>query len=177
MIGRILDKLLFGTALLLALQVPLLVDHYQQFLSGLYESTKWQVEGYEATAKKYEYSSLRSMIDHHLQNDVKSVREDAHQKLLTLDLFDELSKGIQIFNDGHLIDKAIFMLHPSRYVYLEKTIQHFKIGIPLSATGLTFGVVVAFIIHLLLTWPFIAVSRRASRNKVRRDPSSRTSRM
>ena len=46
MIGRLLDKLVFGVALIVALQMPLLVDHYHQYLSGWYKATQSQVDGY-----------------------------------------------------------------------------------------------------------------------------------
>jgi hypothetical protein len=62
LIARLIDKLVFGFILVIALQLPQLADHYQQFLSGLYESTRWQVEGYEATAKEYHYADVDAMI-------------------------------------------------------------------------------------------------------------------
>ncbi|WP_425057197.1 DUF2937 family protein [Shewanella decolorationis] len=36
MITRLFDKLIFGFILVMALQLPQLADHYQQFLAGLY---------------------------------------------------------------------------------------------------------------------------------------------
>lgn len=171
MIGRILDKLVFGATLLIALQIPLLLDHYQQFLSGLYESTRWQVEGYEETAMKYEYASVLAMIRHHLQNDVKSVREDAQQKLATLERYEDLRIGMRLFASDQFIEKVVYVFNPSRYSYLQKTVQNFQIGIPLSATGFAFGVVSAVIINLIVTWPIAALSKRIRRRKRRTDTS------
>jgi hypothetical protein len=34
-------KLFFGITLVLALQVPQLADHYQQFLAGMHASSQW----------------------------------------------------------------------------------------------------------------------------------------
>ncbi|MBU2394175.1 MAG: DUF2937 family protein, partial [Gammaproteobacteria bacterium] len=114
MMGRLLDKLVFGAALILALQMPLLVDHYHQYLSGLYSATQWQVDGYEATAKAHQFADVNSMIDNHLKNAEPSVRTDAEQKRHTVELLQELTSGMDIFAHGNLLEKMIFMLHPDR---------------------------------------------------------------
>ncbi len=165
MIGKLIDKLIFGATLIFALQIPQLADHYQQFLAGMYESTKWQVEGYKSTASQYEYPSVKAMIEHHLKNDVISVRADAKQKLVTLELFEELEVGIQTLKSGNIIDKAAYMFNPVRYSYLEKTMDNFKPGIPLTTNGLAFGVIFGLMINLLITLPFTLWSKRKRRNK------------
>lgn len=160
LIGPLLDKLLFGLTLLLALQVPQLADHYQQFLSGWFESTQWQVEGYEATAKEFGYADAAAMIEQHQQNSEPSVRADAEQKLATLALYDELKTGISLFREGNLLSQSIYMFAPSRYNYLEKTIDNFKPGIPLTTSGLLFGAIVGLMLNLIVTQPFLFFIRR-----------------
>lgn len=154
MIPRLIDKLIFGATLICALQASLLADHYQQFLSGLYESTKWQVEGYQNTAKQHEYSDVLSMIEHHLKNEIPSVKTDAKQKLVTLEFYEELANGIAIFEDGNILEKSIYMFNPTRSQYLKKTINNFTVGIPLSIDGWIFGVIMGLILNLLVTLPF-----------------------
>lgn len=163
MIVRLIDKLVFGGALIFALQVPQLADHYQQFLSGLYESTKWQVDKYQENAVQHEYSSVEAMIEHHLQNDVPSVRSDAEQKLATIDLYKKLENAISIFQNGNILNKTIYMFNPSRVGYLRKTIVNFKLGIPLTLSGLTFGVITGLILNYIITLPFILLARRKKR--------------
>ncbi|MCL1090583.1 DUF2937 family protein [Shewanella profunda] len=165
MIGRLIDKLVFGFILVLALQLPQLADHYQQFLSGFYESTRWQVEGYEATAKEYQYADANEMIARHQQNEEPSVRADAEQKLMTLAVYEELKQGVTIFDSGNLFEKTAYMFTPSRFDYLEKTLSNFKPGIPLTASGIGFGVVVAVVIHYLGSIPFLLWARRRRRLK------------
>lgn len=167
MIGRLIDKLIFGVALIVALQVPLIFDHYQQFLSGLYESTKWQVEGYETTANRHEYPSVRAMIDHHLQNDVLSVRTDAEQKLATLHIFEQLKAGVETFKNGNIIRKSLYMFRPSRYGYLKKTLDNFTPGIPLTIHGIVFGGGLGLLISFLITLPFTLLGWRRKLNKKR----------
>lgn len=165
MIARLIDKLVFGFILVIALQLPQLADHYQQFLSGLYESTRWHVEGYEATAKEYHYADVDAMIARHQQNEEPSVRADAEQKVQTLALYKALTQGVAIFNTGNLFEKTAYMFNPVRFDYLEKTISNFKPGIPLTSSGIGFGVLVALVVHYLGSIPFILWARRNKRLK------------
>ena len=162
MIVRIFDKLIFGLTFILALQGPLLVDHYQQYLSGLYQATKFQVDGYERTAKQHQFEDLLSMIDRHLQNTEASVRTDARQKVATLALFADLKVGVDIFAEGNLFEKILFMLNPARYATLKGSIGNFKMGIPFTSSGLVFGLIFGLILNLLITWPF---KRRAYQSR------------
>jgi hypothetical protein len=159
-IKSVVDKLIFGAALICALQLPLLADHYQQYLAGFYQATKWQVDGYEVTAKMHEYPSVRAMIDRHLELNEPSVRTDAKQKLATLELFDELTIGVNTFETGNLFEKLTFMFTPSRYDSLKETSENFKPGIPLTPSGLGFGVVLGLLLNLLLMLPFTIGSAR-----------------
>lgn len=154
MIGRLLDKLVFGAALLVSLQMPLLVDHYHQYLSGLYSATKWQVDGYAATAKAHEFADVQSMIDNHLKNAEPSVRADAEQKQETVELLQDLTTGMDTFAHGHLVQKMMFMLHPQRVHVVKEVVHNFKVGIPLSADGLLFGVIVGLLLNVLIMLPF-----------------------
>ncbi|WP_428033678.1 DUF2937 family protein [Amphritea sp.] len=167
MIGRLLDKLIFGVTLLLALQIPQLADHYQQYLAGMYESTEWQVESYEATAKRFGYADIRSMIKQHQQNSEPSVRADAQQKLATLELYDELQQGIAVFANGDLLSKSLYMFNPARYHLLEKTLDNFKPGIPLTTEGMLFGVITGLLLNLMLTQPCVFLARRLRRRQPR----------
>ncbi|MBY0420259.1 MAG: DUF2937 family protein [Pararheinheimera sp.] len=160
MIGRLLDKLVFGVALIAALQMPLLVDHYHQYLSGWYKATKWQVDGYEATAKTHQFADAQAMIENHLKNAEPSVRTDAEQKLATVDRLADLSLGMDTFATGNLLEKMLFMLHPDRVHVLKDVVQNFKLGIPLSASGLAFGVLFALVLNFLVMLPFRVFGRR-----------------
>lgn len=155
MLGRLFDKLVFGAALILSLQVPLLVDHYQQYLSGMYEATLVQVEGYQQTATENGFANARTMVSHHLQNEDASVRMDADQKLMTLDRFVELQDGMSIFEHGYLWEKLSYMASPLRVNDLKKTIKHYQLGIPMTTTGLAFGVIIALLVNFILSLPFM----------------------
>ncbi len=157
---KFLDKLVFGAALIFALQGQQLLEHYQQFLSGLYESTKWQVEGYQATATRHKYPDLLSMIEDHKNNANASVRTDAEQKLATLQIYDELVYGMSIFEKGNPLEKTLFMLKPARYDYLQKTIHNFSLGMPLSIGGWIFAAIAALLLNGLIMLPIKLASKR-----------------
>ncbi len=152
--------MIFGMMLLISLQVAPLVDHYQQFLSGLYESTKWQVEALEKNAEKHQYPNVRSMISHHQQNNVASVRKNADQQWVLMNRYDELSQGMEIFKSGHFFEKLNYMLEPSRALYLKKTLSNFKPAIPLTKEGIVFGFLLALILNHLIMSPFYIFTRR-----------------
>ncbi len=161
MIGKLLDKLIFAAALLVALQLPLLVDHYHQYLSGWHKATQWQVDAYQATAKEHGFADVQAMISKHLHNAEPSVRADAEQKQRTVDLLAELSRGLTTFEQGYLPEKMFFMLHPRRIHLLKDVVQNFKPGIPLHATGLAFAVLFALLLNVLLILPFRLMQQRS----------------
>ena len=154
MIGRLIDKLVFGVALIVSLQIPLLVDYYHQYLSGWYKATELQVDGYAATAKPHQFADVQAMINAHLNNAEPSVRTDAEQKLATVHLLAELTAGMDTFATGNLLEKMLFMLHPDRIQLLKDVVQNFKVGIPLNVSGLLFAVVFALLLNVLIMLPF-----------------------
>ena len=162
MIGRLFDKLVFAVALIAALQVPLLVDHYHQYLSGWYKAIQSQVDGYETTAKAHQFADAKAMIDNHLKNPEPSVRADAEQKLQTISLLSELRLGMETFSSGTLFGKIGFMLHPDRIHLLKDVVQNFKPGIPLHASGLAFAVIGALVLNFLIMLPFRLMRSRPS---------------
>ncbi len=149
------DKFVFAASVILMLQVPQLVDQYQQFLAGYFEATRLQVEGYRATAEKHGYADIRAMIEVHLTNNVASVRTDSQQKLNTLQDYEDIKRGMAIFASENILTKALYMLAPGRYGFLEKTLSNFTFGIPVSLNGLLFGVIAGIVLSSTLTLPFV----------------------
>lgn len=165
-----IDKLFFGLTLLFALQVPQLADQYHQFIAGAYDANQWQIDGYQTTADKYGYPSIDDMIEHHLKNDVESVRDDAIQKQSTLQRQNDLGKGLQVFAEGNLIEKIGFMLSPSGWPYLDKTLKQFTFGLPISTEGILFGVILGLLLNLIISAPTqIVVRKRRARKKAAKE--------
>ena len=87
---NLVDKFLFAVLLIAAMQIPILADHYRQYLSGYYDATQRTIEEYQALANQFGYSNVAQMIAALEQNDVALVREDARNKARTLETFNNL---------------------------------------------------------------------------------------
>lgn len=163
---NIFDKILFGILLLLFFQVPILSDHYLQFVSGYYEATSKQVEGYKQNAAQHNYPDVYAMIDDLRVNSNDVVRTDAEQKLQTMHDYEELKKTIAALKEGNIYQRAWFMFNPARWETLKKVHENFKPGIPLSLNDIGFSVLTALVLSILLTWPFRLLVSRKSRVKL-----------
>ena len=170
MIKRILDRLIFGGLLIATLQIPMLADHYLQYLSGFYDATTLQVNAYRANAQQHGFDSAESMIASLLQENNSVVRVDAEQKLKVLQQHDMLQQGMGILANGHLVDKTVYMFNPARFSELQRVLIHFTPGIPLDIESIAFCVVMALGLNLILYLPFI-VFRRQQKNAVGPVPS------
>lgn len=153
MITNILDKLIFGTLLVLIFQIPVISDHYLQFISGYYEATKVQVDGYKANAARHEYSDVYAMVDELLANPNPVIKMDAEQKLNTLQEFDELRKAVSVLKNGSIFTRGWFIFQPSRQEALGKVMENYKPSIPLNISDIVLSVIVALVLSALLMWP------------------------
>jgi hypothetical protein len=156
----LLDKLIFGAGLLIFLQVPKFVDDYEQFLAGYYESTKTQVAAWKQIARSHEFATLEDMITKHLKNSEPSVRDDAVLMALRVQELELLQKGIDIFKNDGIFHKLYWMLNPSRFSVIGKTLENFKAGIPLRAESLLFGFMGAFLLSFLVVYPIKRLARK-----------------
>ena len=158
MIVNLLDKLLFGGILLIALQVPVLSDHYVQYLSGYYEATKHQVEGFRITAARHEYPDEYAMVNDLLQNPNPVIKDDARQKQWTLQTYDELTQSLATLINGNYFERAWYIGSPKQWKILQKVLANFKPGILLSLNDLGYSVLIALLFSALLTLPFRMLS-------------------
>ncbi|MBC7004616.1 DUF2937 family protein [Photobacterium sp. BZF1] len=171
MIKRILDRLVFGGLLIATLQIPMLADHYLQYLSGFYDATTQQVEAYRSNARQHGFDSAESMVSSLLQEDNPVVRVDAEQKLKVLQQHEMLEQGMAILAHGHLVDKTLYMFNPARFNELQRVLVHFTLGIPLDVSSIAFCIVAALGLNLVLYLPFV-VFRRQHKNTVGPVPST-----
>lgn len=158
---NIFDKIIFGALLLLFFQVPILSDHYLQFVSGYYEATEKQVEGFKQNAAKHNYPDVYAMIDDLRVNSNSVVRTDAEQKMQTMHEYEELKKTIATLHNGNIYQRAWFMFNPTRWETLKKVYVNFKPGVPLSLDDIGFSILTALVLSILLLLPFrLLLSKR-----------------
>ncbi|MGB0848091.1 MAG: DUF2937 family protein [Thiolinea sp.] len=154
MIINILDKLIFGTLLVLVFQVPIISDHYLQFISGYYEATKVQVDGFKANAARHEYSDVYAMVNELLNNSSSVIRTDAEQKLRTLQEFEQLEQAIVTLREGNIFQRAWYVFQPERWEALNKVLENYQPGIPLGVGDVLLSILVALLLSIALMWPF-----------------------
>ena len=160
---NIIDKIVFGALLLLFFQVPILSDHYLQFVSGYYEATSKQVEGYKENAALHKYPDVYAMIDDLATNTNSVVRTDAEQKKQTMREYEELTLTIATLKAGNIYERAWFMFNPARWDTLTKVGENFKPGIPLGLHDIIFSVLTALILSASILWPLRFLIARKDR--------------
>lgn len=163
MFKRIFDRLIFGGLLIAMLQIPMLADHYLQYLSGFYDATKQQVNSYEDNARLHGFNSAESLINALLQEKSSIVRVDAEQKRDILQQHHMLEQSIATLSEGHLIEKALYMFNPLRVDELQRVLLHFKPGIPIDIESIVICVVITFGLNAVLYLPLMLFQRRRSK--------------
>ncbi|WP_189418882.1 DUF2937 family protein [Cellvibrio zantedeschiae] len=162
---NIFDKIVFGALLLLFFQVPILADHYLQYVSGYFAAIESQVEGFKENAAKHHYTDAYAMINDLRTNSNSVVRTDAEQKVQTMHEYEELKKTITTLQNGNIYQRAWFMFNPARWDTLKKVGENFKPGIPLSLNDIGFSILTALILSVLLMWPFRLLLTNPRRTK------------
>lgn len=167
MIKRTLDKLLFAALLVVAMQVPILADHYLQYLTGFSDATSEEVSRYQRLANEFGYSSVESMVSELSNSETPVVRADAQNKAASLARLNELKTGINTLSNGHYFEQAWYMFHPTRTDTLERVVSNFSPSVPLSAPAIAYSLITALALNLLLWTPIAlltAIRRWINRN-------------
>ena len=168
MIRAVLERLLFGFLLLVFLQVPILSDHYVQYLSGYLSASERQLSRIETLAQTNGFESAQQLINALSQNNDPIVRQDAQNKATLVHEHEVLVADIEQLRSGNYAQRLLFILSPRQYAQLGQVLQNFKPGIPLKLNDLLASIGFALLFSLLLWLPFVR------RNRNRRDLSSRT---
>ncbi|QJR79803.1 DUF2937 family protein [Alteromonas pelagimontana] len=166
---RVIDKIVFAALFLSALQIPILADHYRQYLAGFYDATSEQVQQYQALADQFDYPSIEAMIDTLRQNPDRMIQEDASNKAQTVAKLDEISHGLETLQQGHYFQQAWYMFSPEHKNTLVRVMDNFAPSVPLSPTAIVFSLITAIVVNLIIWAPFWTVGkvRHLRRKRVR----------
>lgn len=157
----IFDKILFGALLLFFFQVPILADHYLQYISGYYQATEHQVKGFESNAAQHGYEDAHAMIRDLEINENPVVRTDAQQKKETLAEYEQLTQAINTLKAGNIYQRAWFMFNPTRIDTLKKVLPNFRPGVPLTLDDILFSVLTALALSIIILHPLrLLLTRR-----------------
>ena len=163
MLTNILDKIVFGTLLLIFFQLPILSNEYLQLTNGYYLATKSQVDGYQLNAQRHGYTDVAALIEDLKRNLNPAVRTNAQQKEQTLREYDELLRALDILKNGNLWQKAVYMCSPERWGVLREVATNFQPGIPLSIHGFAYSLIGALLLGSSLMWPIRRIFGRVKR--------------
>ncbi len=154
---NVFDKIIFATIFILALQVPILADHYRQYLAGYHDATAQNVAEYEQLANRYGYASADAMIEDLQKNNEPVVREDATNKAQQIQQLAVIKQGIATLDNGNYFSQAWYMFTPARFTTLKRVAENFSPSVPLSPTAVIFSLVVAILANLLIWTPALCV--------------------
>ena len=154
---NVFDKIIFAAIFIVALQVPILADHYRQYLSGYHDATVQSVAEYEQLAAQYGYASAGEMIEDLQNNSEAVVREDASNKAQKIQQLAVIKQGIATLSDGNYFTQAWYMFTPQRYTTLKRVAENFSPSVPLSPTAVIFSLIVAILANLLIWTPALCV--------------------
>lgn len=152
---RVFDKVVFATLFVAALQVPILAEHYRQYLSGYYDATREEVSAMSALAERHGYSSVGAMLSALKQNSEAVVRADAERKSALFTKLSHIEQGIKTLEHGHYYEKAWYMATPSNASTLQKVLGNFSPSVPLTPSSIIFSFITALLINLLLWSPYL----------------------
>lgn len=152
---RVLDKLVFAFLLLATLQVPILADHYRQYLTGYTDATKQQVAGYQQLADSFGFSSIDRLINSLKTNPDPIIQADAQQKAETVTKLQELEAGLATLKKGNYFSQAWYMFQPERFDTLDRVLDNFRPSIPLTPMSIGASIVTAIVLYMIFIAPFI----------------------
>ena len=153
MFTRVLDKVLFAVLFILTLQVPILADHYRQYLSGYYDALRDEVSSSSMLAKQHGFSSVEAMLNSLQTNSEALVREDAQLKATRFAQIEVIEQGMRKLEHGHYFDKLMFMVTPSQYDTLQRVLKNFRPSVPLTPSSVIFSLISAILLNLLIWTP------------------------
>lgn len=166
---NVVDKIIFAAVFVAALQIPILADHYRQYLSGAYDTRVQTVNEYRTLARQFGYSDVEAMVKALQKNEDALVREDARNKAGQLAQLDELRSGLATLQQGNYFEQAWYMFQPARYTTLRQVARNFSPSVPLVPAAVGFSLVLAILVNLLLWSPALCVKgvRRLRKKPIR----------
>ncbi|MEC8419000.1 MAG: DUF2937 family protein [Pseudomonadota bacterium] len=153
MVIRVLDKVLFAVLFIITLQVPILADHYRQYLSGYYDALRDEITTSTNMAKNHGFTSVDAMLDSLQQNSEPVVRENAKLKAERFAQMVTVEQGIRKLEHGHYFEKLAFIASPSHYHTLTRVLDNYRPSVPLTPSSIVFSLVTAILLNLLLWTP------------------------
>lgn len=162
---RLLDKLLFAALLIVMLQVPIVTDHYLQYLNGYLDATQGEVTHYQQLASTYGYPDVEAMLAALKANSDPLVRDDATHKQQVLNAHQSARQAMLTLQTSNYFEQFWYFVQPSQYARLGKVLSLYQPSLPLQPQAVGSALVTSLTLYLLLSLPALLLSRRHQRRQ------------
>lgn len=162
---RLFDKILFAVLFITMLQVPVVADHYLQYLNGYLDATDTEVSHYQTLASKYGYSDANAMIEALTRNPDPLVKDDAQHKQLVIDANQEAHEAFATLSRSNYFEQAWYFAQPFQYERLQNVLAVYQPSLPLHLPAISSALVTSLCLYLGLSAPVFMVRRRRRRQQ------------
>ncbi|OFI34432.1 hypothetical protein BFC17_18570 [Alteromonas lipolytica] len=160
MIVRLIDKLFFAVLLIALLQIPIVTDHYLQYLHGYVDATETEVLHYQQLARDYGYADTDSMLSALIANSDPLVSADARHKQAVIQAHAQARQAMAILQSSHYFEQFWYFIQPRQYARLTKVLELYQPSLPLRPQAIGAAIVTAICLYLLLWLPVFLMLRK-----------------
>ena len=161
---RLIDKIVFAALLILMLQVPIVTDHYVQYLNGYVDATQAEVDHYQQLADTYGYTDINSMLTALQANQDELVRDDARHKQTVLLAHKEAQKAPHNLRTSNYFEQAWYFAQPAQYQRLGQVLNLYQPSLPLKPQAVGSALITSLSLYLLFWLPVAWLRHRRKKH-------------
>tara|TARA_B100000929_G_scaffold106403_1_gene84226 strand:- start:28 stop:543 length:516 start_codon:yes stop_codon:yes gene_type:complete len=162
---RLIDKIVFAALLILMLQVPIVTDHYVQYLNGYVDATQAEVDHYQQLADTYGYTDINSMLTALQANQDALVRDDAQHKQTVMQAHKEAQQALKKLRTSNYFEQAWYFAQPAQYQRLGQVLNLYQPSLPLKPQTVGSALITSFSLYLLLWLPVALLRHRRKKHR------------
>ena len=162
---RLIDKIVFAALLILMLQVPIVTDHYVQYLNGYVDATQAEVDHYQQLADTYGYTDINSMLTALQANQDELVRDDAQHKQTVMQAHKEAQQALKKLRTSNYFEQAWYFAQPAQYQRLGQVLNLYQPSLPLKPQTVGSALITSFSLYLLLWLPVALLRHRRKKHR------------
>ncbi|QBY05839.1 DUF2937 family protein [Thalassotalea sp. HSM 43] len=148
--ARLIDKLVFAIAGVTAMQLPALMQQYQQRLSGHLSEAQYQLGKYQQIADEHYQGNIASLIEQYRNNTDPGINAAGDLVYQLVDRISVFSTKLQHLQTGDYIQQVYYFVSEIEHSIFTATLQDFQPSIPLESSAIATGVIGAVLISSLL---------------------------
>ena len=162
---RLIDKIVFAALLILMLQVPIVTDHYVQYLNGYVDATQAEVDHYQQLADTYGYTNINAMLTALQTNQDPLVRDDAQHKQIVMQAHNEAQQALANLRTSNYFEQAWYFAQPAQYQRLSQMLNLYQPSLPLKPQAIGSALVTSLSLYLLLWLPLAWLRQRRKKRR------------